>query len=188
MGWSFSCNPRHGRAELVAEIRGPRFWAEGVTVLADRVVGNHYWAAIESRGRRCVALVLMQGGGRGEGWGYKVLDEHAGPYVVDCPLALLEMTDEPTEGHAVGWRKKVRGYHAARRAKQAARRARVLEPGTVVRLGGKEYRLHSPAGPRRGWHVTFVGGGGTLYRMTAAQVGRAEVVCSTWNNQEALTD
>jgi hypothetical protein len=172
MGWLYACDPREGRAELVAKFRRPGFWSEGVVVLADRVVGNHYWAAIESRGRRCVALVLMQGGGRGEGWGYKVMDEHAGPYVVDCPLALLDMTDEPTEGHAVGWRQKVRGYHAARRAKRA--RARDLEAGALVGLGGKYYRLHSPAGPRRGWYVSFVGGGGTLYRMTAAQLARAE--------------
>jgi hypothetical protein len=174
MGWLYACDPREGRAELVAKFRRPGFWSEGVTVLADRVVGNHYWAAIEARGRRFVFLALMQSGGRGMGWGYKDMDEYAGPYVVDCPLALLEMTDEPTEGHAVGWRQKVREYHAAKRAKRAARR--VLEPGTVVRLAGQEYRMHSSAGPRRGWYVSFVGGGGTLYRMNARQVGRAEVV------------
>lgn len=170
MGWLFTCDPSFNKARQVSEFRSPGSWSEGTTLLADRVVGNHYWAALQDKsGAKFIFLALMKGGGKNSGWGYKDMTEHCGPYYYDCPLSLLEMTDEPTGESAIAWRKKVREYHAAKkaRAKPAA--------GLVIQYGKFSYRLIESAGPRKGWRVVQLETGDT-YRMTAKQLSHAAVV------------
>jgi hypothetical protein len=169
MGWLFSCDRNFGKQDQIAKFREPSYWGEGVKRLADRVVGNHYWAAIElASGRKLVFLALLQGGGKDSGWGYKDMYETMGPCYYDCPLSLLAMTGEPTEGYAVGWRAKVRAHHAAKKARPE------YESGMRVQYGDHEYRLHTPAGPRKGWNVVRCGDG-ALFRMRAKQLAASTV-------------
>lgn len=170
MGWLYSCDVNFRKQDQIAKFREPGYWAENVKLLADRVVGNHYWAAIElASGRKFIFLALLAGGGKDMGWGYKDMTEDSGPCYYDCPLSLLAITDEPTEGYAVEWRRKVRAHHAKKRerAKPAA--------GAIVSYGGHEYRLRKPAGPRRGWYVDRIDNG-CGYRMTARQMAEAKPI------------
>lgn len=172
MGWSFACSPSFKKADQVAEFRGGNFWAAGIKVLDDAVVGNNYWALLERPdGQKTIALNMMRGGGRNEGWGYKGLDETMGPYQFNCPLRLIDAASNPANDNAAEWRKQVREYWA----RQKERRAGSLKPraGMVVEYGGKQYVLRAPAGPRRGWQVDC---GGCLYRMNARQLAQAKVV------------
>ncbi len=170
MGWLFSCDPSFKRADQVAKFRQPGYWNEGTKLLADRVVGNHYWAAIETpKGEKFVFLALMQGGGRDMGWGYKDMTEHCGPYHHDCPLSLLEMTDEPTEGYAVEWRKRVREFHANKKAKP------VRGPGDKFSINGTVYELVEKRAPRQGWRVKDEYG--TPYRISFRALSHA-----TWED------
>jgi hypothetical protein len=177
MGWSFSCDPSFRRADQIAKFRRPETWGPNTKLLADRPVGNHYWAAVETKsGQKLVFLALMQGGGRNMGWGYKDMDEYAGPSYYDCPLALLDMTDEPTEGYAVEWRRKVREYHAVKKARPK------YEAGMVVEYGGNRYRLERPAASRKGWYVCslYEHEGrwlpGNDYRMRAHQLAESKIL------------
>jgi hypothetical protein len=170
MGWSFACNTRFKKAEQVAEFRRPDYWSPGYTVLADSVVGNNYWAAIQAPdGSKFVFLAMMKGGGRQMGWGHKDMTEHSGPYHHNCPLYLLAMTDEPTEGYAVDWRKRVREHHASKKAR--------IPPaeGQYVRYGETTYQLLHPWAPRKGWRVMDVATGIT-YRMNARQLAQAQTI------------
>lgn len=173
MGWSFSCNPNHGRKEEIAKVTSASHFSPGYVPLEHRVVGSRVWTLLEHEGRRFIALDLIKGGGRGYGWGSKGLSEDMGPHYYDCPLSLLNKTSEPANEYAAKWREKVRSFHAERKARSAAKAS--LETGSLVRYGGHEYRLHSPAGPRRGWNVVRCGDGAS-FRMRANQVAQAEVV------------
>lgn len=169
MGWLFSCDPNFKKSDQIAKFRRPSYWGDGVKLLADRVVGNHYWAAIQvASGRKLVFLALLKGGGRNMGWGYKDMTEDCGPCYYDCPLSLLAMTDEPVDGYAVEWRKKVRAYHANKKARPA------LAVGVIVTYGPHQYQLRKPAGARRGWYVDRIGGG--TFRMTARQLSESTIV------------
>lgn len=168
MGWLFSCNPNFKKSDQIAEFRQPSYWNEGVKLLADRVVGNHYWAAIQlPAGRKVVFLALLQSGGKDMGWGYKDMTEDSGPCYYDCPLSLLKMTDEPTEGYAVEWRQKVRAHHAAKKARP------LLTTGTVVHYCGHDYVLGTNLG-RRGWSVRRCSDW-VAFRMQAKQLAVATI-------------
>ena len=172
MGWLFSNDVGTNKAALVRRFRMSAYWRGYGDLLADRVVGNHYWAAVkrlhgERAGEVFIFLALMQSGGRSSGWGYKSMDETVGPSYYDCPLALLNMATDPPYGpYAAEWRQKVRDYHA----KRAARPKPVA--GLVVEYGGDAYCLTEPAGPRRGWNVTRCRDG-LLMRMKAHQLSTA---------------
>lgn len=170
MGWLYSCDINFRKQDQIAKFREPSYWGEGVKRLADRVVGNHYWAAIEvASGRKLIFLALMSSGGKDMGWGYKDMTEDSGPCYYDCPLSLLDMTDEPTSGYAAEWRTKVRAHHATKKAKAKP------ATGTVVAYGPHQYRLREPAGPRRGWYVNRVSDGFN-FRMNARQLSMASIV------------
>ena len=167
MGWSFSCNPNHGRKEEIARITSPGHFAPGYTPLERRVVGNRVWTLLEHEGRRFIALDLIKSDGRGYGYGHKGMSEDMGPYYYDCPLSLLDRCTETTSQYANEWRKKVREYHASKKARPA------YETGMRVVYSGSEYRLHSPLGPRKGWNVVRCGDG-AMFRMSARQLASAE--------------
>lgn len=174
MGWSFAYSPYFKRADQIADFRSERFFSEGYKLVADRVVGNHFWGLVENvaTGEKYIWLGLMQGGGRNMGWGYKSMSEHDGPYYYTCPTSLLDMASplEDTERnkHAIGWRAKVREYHAKKKAMKSK-----PATGVVVKYGSHEYKLVSPCGPRRGWNVDRVSDG-MRFRMSAKQLSDSE--------------
>lgn len=165
MGWLFSTEPHCGKAALVARLRRPQSWTGGVTLVADRVVGNHYWAALRlPDGKVTIWLALMEKGSRREGYGYKSMDESAGLCCLDCPLSLLNLATEPTCNEcAAAWRAQVREYHVER-----ARRPET-EADMQVSYGGNQYCLVSPAGRHFGWNVRRCSDG-TMFRMSARQL------------------
>lgn len=167
MGWSYYWNIKT-RRDLLDELRRPGRFAEGTELLHSTAVGNNHWylAKTLETERVWIGLDMMAGGGRtGEGWGYKGMSEDAGPYVYNCPLHLLAKAS-PATGYAVGWREKVREYHATRAARP------VLTQGALIEYGGVDYRLVRPASPRRGWHVTRASDG-QPFRMKAVQLSQA---------------
>ena len=169
MGWSFACDPSFGRKQQIERITRGKFFSEGYTPLAHRVVGNCVWTLLEHQESRFIALTLIKGGGRGWGYGYKGLDETMGPTEVCCPLTLLDRCTEPLNAYSSDWRRKVRAFHAAKKARPEP------ETGRRVKYGGQEYRLHSPVGPRRGWYVVRCADDAML-RMSARQLASAEFV------------
>lgn len=166
MGWFFPYSTQT-RADLVRYLRRPDRFADRFDLVRACASGSHHWYLVRDRetGLHSIGLDLMQSS-RGEGWGYKDLDESAGPCAVDCPLAYLDAPHAERDGFAAQWRERVRAYHAARRARP------VPAPGLWVSYGGKLYQLAEPAGRGRGWHVVDVFG--ARYRMNARQVAHAK--------------
>ena len=131
MGWTFSTTTQT-KAALIRHRIGPqtsngRLW----TVIAHRVTKEHLWKVIEITNPglppiRYIGLDLLMKGPNG--YGYKDLDESAGPYAYDCPLSFLAMAPEQHKT----WRAKVREHHAFRRA-QFDLIARTLI-GSTIRL------------------------------------------------------
>jgi hypothetical protein len=162
MGWSFRCDPRFTKADLVAELTSAAYWGAHVRVLASAVRGSHLWQVIEKPdGQRFIALDLLRAGSKahGEGWGHKDLCESMGPCEVDCPLSFLDMAPMPDSKYAAGWRESVREHHAHK-----AQRARFrIEPGARVSIYGKPYTVIAKRNPR-GWIVQ--GDDGKRYRAT----------------------
>ena len=62
----------------------------------------------------------------GAGWGYKDMDETAGPVECEAPAKLLDMLSPTTHEYALDWRKRCRSH--------AARTGRRLKPGDVIRF------------------------------------------------------
>ena len=62
-------------------------------------------------------------------YGYKGMDESAGPCYYDCPLKFLDMVPEVTRQT---WRDKVKEYHAAKRSKISARAS--VKVGDTIKL------------------------------------------------------
>ena len=171
MGWLFSPSWAT-RADLVRHLRRPERFGDRLELVRACVTGSHHWYLVRERatGLHWVGLDLLQSG-RGDGWGYKDLDESVGPCAVDCPLAYLAAPHADRDGWAAQWRERVRAYHAARQARPA------LAAGLLVRFGGRVYSLLEPVGPRRGWRVRATDTGET-YRMPAPYLARAEPVAA----------
>lgn len=148
MGWLFSYSIRT-RKDLIESLRRPERFGQNIQLLHSAAMGKNHWylAKTISTGEIWIGLDMMQGGGHtGDGWGYKDMSEHAGPYVYNCPLHFLDKAS-PATGYAVAWREKVRKYHADRAARP------VPTQGAIVEFNGIEYKLVRPVGLRRGWHV-----------------------------------
>lgn len=168
MGWLFSPSWAT-RADLVRHLRRPERFGDRLELVRACVTGSHHWYLVRERatGLHWVGLDLLQSG-RGDGWGYKDLDESVGPTACDCPLAYLAAPHADRDGWAAQWRERVRAYHAARKAKPAP------AAGAWVRFGGRDYCLVRPAGPRKGWHV--LDRDAYPWRLPAAYLARAEPV------------
>ena len=166
MGWLYS-RQWATRADLVRHLRRPERFGERCELVRACAAGGHHWYLARDRetGLHWIGLDLMQSG-RGDGWGYKDMDESCGPTAVDCPLAYLAASHAEPEGFAATWRERVRSYHAARRSRP------VPVPGLWISYGGKPYQLAEPAGRGRGWHVVDVFG--ARYRMQARQLAQAK--------------
>jgi hypothetical protein len=166
MGWLYS--PRWAsRADLVQHLRRPERFGEHLQLVRACVMGSCHWylVRVKATGMHWIGLDLMKSG-RGDGWGFKDLDESAGPCEVGCPLSYLAAPHAAPVGFAAHWRERVRAYHAAQLVRPA------LVAGAWVSYGGRVYQLSAPAGPRRGWHVVDVFG--QRYRMKARQLAQAK--------------
>jgi hypothetical protein len=132
-------------------------------VLAERTVGNHWWAVIEHEGKRIIYLALISKTKGEPDWGYKEIPESMGPSYYDCPEALLNLAEEaPRElsKWAAGWRVKCRAYHAARKVKYSV--------GDAVTIGSKAYEVTSVL-TRNRYHVALVSTG-KVYRSTSVDM------------------
>ena len=104
MGWTSSpswTSPADIKRELTAD-----FTSSGYEILdtASTAYGRRFWIAVKTpKGRKVVVLIMISGSHRGgeHGYAYKDMDETCGPVDIDCPLRLLDVTDEPTEEYAV---------------------------------------------------------------------------------------
>jgi len=166
MGWLFS--PQwETRAALVQHLRRPERFGERLQLVRACATSSRHWYLVRelATGQHWIGLDLLKPG-QGDGWGYKDLDETAGPCDVDCPLAYLDAPHAERSGFAAQWRERVRAYHAARQAKPAP------VAGAWVSYGGQVYQLQRPADPRRGWHVVDVRG--YPYRMPARALAQAK--------------
>jgi hypothetical protein len=166
MGWLYS--PRWAtRADLVQHLRRPERFGADLELVRACVVGSRHWYLVRAKatGQHWIGLDLMQSG-RADGWGFKDLDESAGPLAVDCPLGYLAAPHAEPVGFAAQWRERVRAYHASMRARPA------LAAGVWLTYGGALYQLVEPAGRGRGWHVVDVFG--RRYRMQARQAAQAK--------------
>lgn len=175
MGWTFlDRNTAPNKTALVSYLTRPLYWGSGYTLIDHATAGPRLWSLVERKadGLRFVALHLMEDGSASDnwtGWGYKDMDETVGPSYYDCPLRILNGATMEPIAYAAEWREKVRQWHTTRnRARQAEK---TLEPGRCVNYRGMSYRLHSPAGPRRGWNVTDTSG--RMYRMRSTQLAEA---------------
>lgn len=166
MGWSFEMHDS-GRANFIERLTSKAHFGETYTPIKSRVIGNRVWQAVRNEKTGAVFICLdLIAKERYGGWGYKGMDESAGPYCYDCPLSLLALCTEPLNENAKVWREKVREYHAAKKAVPKP------VPGLTVKSGNYEYQLLEPCAPRKGWRVKEVDTGAT-YRMPAAQLSRA---------------
>jgi hypothetical protein len=113
MGWLSSSEWRT-KGALIAHLEDGYFHPEAVRTLAKAVRGNTLWTVIEylrdtpsyPAGTRGILCFLMRAY-RGEGWGYKDMDESMGPSDESCPVKFLDMVPDPG-GYATAWRARVR--------------------------------------------------------------------------------
>lgn len=168
MGWSFSCDPRDDRAAIIRELTTDPAHHKTLDFSAR---GNHLWTVKEytkesGETARYILLFLLQGGGRGFGWGYKDITESMGPCETDCPLRFFDMVPEPPNDYGREWRERVRAAHVA----TAAKRQRIagLAVGQTVDLapGCKPPRVRiASVKPLRGY-----GDDGRLYRINPRHI------------------
>lgn len=150
MGWSF--NYFGDKKYLVSQLRDPSRFTAGTKLLQACTVGNHHWYLAETNGRKWIGLDLMQGGGKNSGWGYKSMDESAGPYYFDCPVSYLDKADVAPGPHAAAWREKVRQFHADKK--------NVFVPavGKTFPIKGELFTIGRKDPFRRGWLVVSPSG------------------------------
>lgn len=140
MGWLFS-----ERWPTRASMREHLCHGNGLRTIKSCWKGNNLWAVQEytyDQGEKAgqtvqfIALYLVRWHGKDcQGWGYKDMDESAGPCYYNCPLTYLDMVPDPG-GYATEWRAKVREL--------AERSKRKLIEGQRIKLYGKEYTVGKP--------------------------------------------
>lgn len=148
MGWLFGWDTRKQLADHLIN-------DNGVKTIKHCFKGNNIWAVQEytypidyrdpakaGTTVRFIALYLIKGPvfGKGhlrDGWGYKDMDESAGPYYHNCPVSYLDMVPDPGS-HATEWRAKVREL--------AERSKRKLVEGQKISLYGQEYTVGEKVG------------------------------------------
>jgi len=136
MGWLYGWR---SRKELIDTLVS----GNGVETVKHCLRGNNLWAVQKHEGTTFIALYLLRGGKGTDGWGYKGMDETAGPYYHNCPLGYLDLADEPEYDNAIEWRAKVRAWHANQKNK--------MTPGARIQYGGMQYEVIKKL--HRGWEV-----------------------------------
>jgi hypothetical protein len=126
MGWYYGCNSRAAQiAELTADFGGGEH--SRTRTLRKYCSGNTLWTVQETTApdgaaHLWIGCYLLSRAGKHD-WGYKPMDESAGPCQLTCPLVFLDTVPDPG-GYATEWRARVRAWHAARKPILAARRER----------------------------------------------------------------
>lgn len=168
MGWTYSTAWRSATG-MRDEMRRMLTDA-GHTIKGDALTayGRHYFAAVQGKGDGQTTMVtaLLEKGGADHGWGYKDMDESSGPYMVDCPVRLLDLCDPPPNEWAREWREKVRAAALARTARRALAKTLKLDDTVLLREGVK------PRGPFRIISLHPLRGvtGYVTYRLKASDV------------------
>lgn len=117
MGWLYS-ERWPERSDLIKHLTE----GNGIKTLKHCCVGNNLWcvheavhqAGSERAGEviRFVCLYKMQKhGGSYPYWGYKDIDESAGPGEISCPVSYLTMCTYPVNQYAYDWRQAVYARH-----------------------------------------------------------------------------
>jgi hypothetical protein len=128
MGWYYTLGS--SRKDIIDEVTEEgRNEKTGVTstCIARYFSGNDLWTVWEQTGppfpepQRFICLFMLSRG-RGDGWGYKPVEESCGPTAVSCPPRFLDMVPEPPNDWGRKWREGVRMYWAARRERLRARK------------------------------------------------------------------
>ena len=127
MGWSFS--HYENKQALVKHCVEDFQSAPNTVVLGYKVVGSvlyvacKYFSKSQNRTVTCIGVYLLKHDGSGRNycnWGYKDMDESSHPYYYDCPLKLLDITEDmmPDSENARTWRAEVRRRHALKKAQK----------------------------------------------------------------------
>jgi hypothetical protein len=175
MGWLFSERWRE-RSELIKHLTE----GNGLKTLKHCCKGNNLWCVheYEKDGTpvRFVCLYMMKRphncgagytGNDKDWWGYKDVDESAGPYYYNCPLSYLDDLTEPDTGYSKKWRETVREYW--RKAN------RKLEPGMKISVFGHDYVITGRPWRNGDYSVDMVGGANGL-RLRRRYVKDVEVL------------
>lgn len=120
MGWSFGWENKKELVEyLISDKRGG-----SAKCLRHTLRGCNLWSVWEANadGFRHIHLDRIEFARHGKDWGYKSMEEQAGPFHYDCPIGYLNMVPVADEN----WREGVRKFHANKR--------RRFEEGQVVKL------------------------------------------------------
>lgn len=133
-----------------------------------------YYAAIEqknvSTGEIVVfAVIILCRFGRwpgGGNFGWKDMDETAGPNEDDCPESILKLLTPTSNNYANNWRRRCWAKINAKKARPK------IQVGTRLQYGNTIYTVIEKLG-RRGYIVT----GG--YRMKISQAAKAEILEAT---------
>jgi hypothetical protein len=179
MGWSVFSDYKT-RDDMVRHIRRSLNY-NGQVVRRSSAVGNTFWALVELPDGRgmVVARYLLQGSQpQCPGWAYKDVPHREG---LDCPVDYLRKLAETTDVDELEWRDAVRAHHAGKVALKAQRAN--LEPGRVLTLAGKEYRLVEQLQRGRGWNVLCLADD-KVYRMSVKQVNTALLALKEKDEQE----
>lgn len=132
MGWLFS-TAWNSKKAVVDHLCNEN----GLHTIAKTVRGNVLWAVQDVKeagapnGKPFIMCYLL-GKERGDGWGYKDMDEGMGPCYYTCPVSYFDLVPAPPNECAREWRDKVRRALAASKATKET--ASKLKPGDVVQL------------------------------------------------------
>lgn len=150
MGWTFYANhnsPRtyaEEKAEIIRLFTPARDSAVTFEVLQASKVGSAWYVAVKITGREqgryvtgpdgsfvAAAVILTR---RSDGWGYKDMDEHAGPNESRAPVSLLAklspLTDTDLNDYARQWRDRCTAY-AKRYKPEIGHRLKLANPVTL---------------------------------------------------------
>lgn len=138
MGWLIGWP---SRADLVEHLTKESSWKtesgeiRTTTTLHKTLRGNVLWTVRETKrsedphGELWIGCDLLRTDGTRKDrwgnmpqWGYKDMDETAGPVEVSCPLKYLKLVPCPEHGYARAWRERVKQHHEKRRERQRLRR------------------------------------------------------------------
>lgn len=141
------------RKDMVRYIKQDYFsGSDGYQLLDASQAGNHLWCLVRHpKGYRFIVMFLLSGR-KGEGWGYKAMDESTHPYYYTCPEHLLEQSEDASES-GTRWRETCRQV----RKEQAARKAwaKTLQWGDTLRYF-RGYRLNQETGKQEEHYVDVV--------------------------------
>jgi len=159
MGWLYS-ERWPTRKHLITHLTENN---EHCTTLKHCCVGNNLWMVKELPDEtRFILLCLMQfHGGSYPYWGYKDIDETAGPNAVNCPLSYIEMCTEPNNDYSREWRERVRQYHKLRNRKLA-----IGDTFTYCSMHWQVCDIHG----MQGWSITQLPEQGLVYRFHRRQM------------------